>query len=133
MYYAIFTQTMEGVEVRFPDAPSAITFGKDLDEAYEMAVDVLSAILAAGKKGQDYLTPHVLEDLQKGMKEGELIFPVRPDSKIMESYSPKERVSVMLDKALLSEIDKARANPKVDRSKWLANAAHYFLGQQKAT
>lgn len=45
LYPAIFTQGENYITVTFPDLPEAITQGKDLPEAYDMAVEVLGLVL----------------------------------------------------------------------------------------
>lgn len=45
LYPAIFTPDSEYIVVTFPDIPEAITQGKDIQEAYEMAVEVLGFAL----------------------------------------------------------------------------------------
>lgn len=47
IYPAVFTHDPEtkSIGVRFPDVPEAITFGNNLEHAYEMAVEVLGFAL----------------------------------------------------------------------------------------
>lgn len=45
LYPAIFKQGDTAITVTFPDIPEAITQGKDLNEAYQMAVEVLGFTL----------------------------------------------------------------------------------------
>ena len=47
IYPAVFTNDNEtnSIDVRFPDVPEAITFGNNLEHAYEMAVEVLGFAL----------------------------------------------------------------------------------------
>lgn len=45
-YYAIFKSTSEAIEVNFPDLEGCATFGDNQDEAYDRAIDVLTAWLA---------------------------------------------------------------------------------------
>lgn len=45
LYPAIFTHGDTAITVTFPDIPEAITQGKDLNEAYQMAVEVLGFTL----------------------------------------------------------------------------------------
>ncbi len=45
-YYAIFEKNEEGqIEVHFPDLKGCVTFGDNMEEAFEMAVDVLAGWL----------------------------------------------------------------------------------------
>jgi predicted RNase H-like HicB family nuclease len=96
-YYAIFYQLENGdMGVRFPDAPSIYTSGKDLDEALEMAMDALSGLLVIGRKGREYSAPRAFAEIQAETGAGELVFPVVPSEKIMEVYKPKKRINVMV-------------------------------------
>jgi len=45
LYPAIFKHGDTAITVTFPDVPEAITQGKDLNEAYQMAVEVLGFAL----------------------------------------------------------------------------------------
>ncbi len=50
-----------------------------------------------------------------------------PNEKTMEEYKPKKRINVMIDAALLAEVDKVVKRKKIDRSKWLADCARMRL------
>ncbi len=41
-YCAVFIYKDDSIEVEFPDIPECVTFGKTMEEAYEMAVDILN-------------------------------------------------------------------------------------------
>jgi len=49
---------------------------KDIDQALEMAMDALSAIMVFGSKGREYHAPRSFEEIQAEAKEDELVFPV---------------------------------------------------------
>jgi len=54
VYNAIFKKEETGYFVRFPDIPEAITEGETLEEAYEMAFDVLGLMLQNEKGVFEY-------------------------------------------------------------------------------
>lgn len=56
-YYAIFQQIKDEWDVSFPDIDAVHTSGKDVDEAFDLATDALSAILVYGRKGREYKKP----------------------------------------------------------------------------
>ena len=88
-YYGIFYPLEDGtIGVRFPDAPTAITCGKGMDEAVEMAIDALSAIMVCGRKGREYTDPRTFEEVQAEAAEGEIVVPITPSEKAMEAYRP---------------------------------------------
>lgn len=62
LYPAIFTPDGDYITVIFPDVPEAITQGKDTQEAYEMAVEVLGFALEDYK---DYPQASTVSDLKE--------------------------------------------------------------------
>ena len=56
-YNAIFTYKKDGVHVVFPDLPGCITFGKDEDEAINMAREVLALHIYGMEEDGDELPP----------------------------------------------------------------------------
>ena len=130
-YYAIFYQLENGDwGVRFPDAPSIHTSGKDLDEALEMAMNALSGLMVMGRKGREYNAPRAFAEIQAETASGELIFPVLPNEKIMEEYKPKRRVNVMVAVDLLERINKVvKSTAGLDRSQLFCKAAENYLGK----
>lgn len=63
LYYpALFRKGETAIIVTFPDVPAAITQGKDYNEAYEMAFEVLGLVL---EDYADYPEPSNIETLQK--------------------------------------------------------------------
>ena len=89
-YYAIFYRLKSGWGVRFPDAPSINTSGKDVDEALLMAMDALSGLLVIGRKGREYQAPRAFDEIKEEAEEGELVFPIVANEKIMDEYRPKK-------------------------------------------
>lgn len=132
-YYAIFYELDSGgFGVRFPDAPSIHTGGKDLDEAVAMAVDALSGMLVIGRKGREYTDPSGYEAVRAQAGEGELVFPVLPSESVMEEYRPKKRVNVMIPVDLLDRIDKrVKATAGMDRSRFFSEAAERSLREAR--
>jgi predicted RNase H-like HicB family nuclease len=128
-YYAIFYKLESGSwGVRFPDAPSIHTSGKDLDEAVAMAVDALSGMLVVGRKGREYSAPSGYEAVMAQADKGELVFPIIPSEATMEEYRPKKRVNVMVPVDLLERIDeRVKATSGMDRSRFFSQAAEKSL------
>ncbi|GAB6193888.1 hypothetical protein [Desulfocastanea catecholica] len=61
-------------------------------------------------------------------KEGEVVFPLVPNEKIMEDYSPKKRVNVMLPVDRLDTIaDIIKQSDGLDRSKFITKAIDYYV------
>ena len=60
VYPATFTQDGEHIFVEFPDVDGAFTQGENLQEAYEMAEEVLGVILADNK---EYPIPSTVKEI----------------------------------------------------------------------
>ena len=55
LYPAIFSKEKENYNVSFPDIPGCITFGRSLQEAYDMAEDALCLILYSMEEDGDQI------------------------------------------------------------------------------
>jgi predicted RNase H-like HicB family nuclease len=126
-YYAIFYQLKDEWGVRFPDIDAIHTSGKDIDEAFNMATDALSAILVYGRKGREYKEPSSFESVLAQAEAGAHVMAVIPDESIMEEYRPKKRVNVMVPVDLLKKIDNVKKEKGLDRSKLFCDAAEKYL------
>ncbi|MGT2934260.1 type II toxin-antitoxin system HicB family antitoxin [Streptococcus catagoni] len=71
IYPAIFTHDDEtsSIGVRFPDVPEAITFGNNLEHAYEMAVEVLGFAL---EDYADYPKASSVSDLKEQYRDSDI-------------------------------------------------------------
>lgn len=128
IYYGIFYPLGDGDwGVRFPDADSVNTCGKDIDNAIFMAADALGAILAAGRKGREYNDPRGYEAVKAEAGLDELVFPVTPSASAMEEFRPKKRIQVMIPVDLLKKIDIQKTVKRVDRSKFICDAVEERL------
>ncbi|MFV0437490.1 MAG: type II toxin-antitoxin system HicB family antitoxin [Desulfopila sp.] len=129
-YYAIFEKSGDWWAVRFPDAQAALTQGATVDEALEMAVDALSAILATGRLGREYQQPRGFDAVSEEAGNDALVLPVVADDKIMEEYRPKKRINIMVPVELLGAIDKkVKSVPGMDRSRFFCEATERALHQ----
>lgn len=129
-YYGIFFQDEDQWGVRFPDAPSVNTCGETIDNAIEMAIDALSAMMVFGRKGREYVDPRGYDEIRAEAKEGELVFPISPSEKSMEAYRPKKRINVMIPVDLLDRVGEFLKDQKgIDRSRFICNAVENHLNQ----
>lgn len=62
VYPALFTQDGDYILVTFPDIPEAITQGKDIQEAFEMATEVLGFALEDYKEHPKPTSPSDLKE-----------------------------------------------------------------------
>jgi predicted RNase H-like HicB family nuclease len=122
-YFAIFNQSKDVVEVEFPDLQGCLTFGKDWDEAYENAVDVLAAWLAHADK-EFIKEPSLFKDFKhlKGT-----VVPVPVDEQIRDSYEDMKRINVIFPAKTLRKIDRYRKKLGLKRSTFLAHAAEEYI------
>ncbi|MCP4294310.1 MAG: hypothetical protein GY786_01745 [Proteobacteria bacterium] len=130
-YFAIFSQEDNDWCVRFPDAESVHTSGKDLDEAIFMAADALGGLLVLGRKGREYNSPRSFEEIQKEAKTGELVFPVVPSQKALKGNKPKKRINISVPVDLLDRVNTYLEPIKnLDRSAFFSKAAAEVLDQK---
>lgn len=127
-YHGVFTKTDEAVEVEFPDVQGCMTFGKDFDEAYDMAIDALAASLANSEPQFITSPPSTFEDMEKRFKaKNQSIIPVPVDATILQAYSPKKRVNVVFPVDVLSQIDETRGKlGERDRSKFITDGMREY-------
>ena len=125
-YYAIFTETRDAVEVEFPDIDGCVTFGGEFEEAYDMAVDVLAAMLMSSET-QFIREPSTYKELKDQYPDAVLV-PVPVDKKIMDLYAEKKRINVVFTVNVLSMIDEKRGKLGIrDRSKFISDGMLEYL------
>ena len=127
-FYGVFTKTDEAVEVEIPDVQGCVTFGADFDEAYEMAIDALAAVLANTEAQFVKDKPSTFEEVSKKYKAAnQTVFPVPVDAAIMQSYAPKKRINVVFPVDVLSKIDEIRGRiGERDRSKFITDGMREY-------
>ncbi len=91
IYFGIFTKDGDTVDVRIPDAPGVLTYGKDISDAVAMAEDALAGILICGEAGRDYaLVPSSYEEIAKEAEAGEIVLQVAPGREEFEAWQERE-------------------------------------------
>lgn len=124
-YYGVFKEEEGKILVSVPDVKVCETFGDTWEEAFEMAVDALAACIGAGKDNVKNRTPY-----QEMVKQypSDKIMPVPVDEKILEAYSPKKKVHVVLPADVLKDIDETRGKIGVrDRSKFISDGMKEYV------
>lgn len=122
-YYAIFTKTTEAIEVKFPDLLGCVTFGPDWDHAFNNAIDVLAAWLAAAEP-QFIKPPSTHKELEN--LEGILV-PIPLDENRLVSYQKLIRINVIFPSNVLKKIDLYRKKLGLKRSTFLQIASEEYL------
>jgi predicted RNase H-like HicB family nuclease len=130
-YIALLHRDAEGgYGVSFPDFPGCITAGDDWEKATSAGADALhfhvEGMLADGAKLPKARSPEELcaDRAIAAWFDGAIVtsIPLLPLS------AKPERVNVMLDSALLHEIDHAARHLGMNRSAFLSAAARQLLG-----
>lgn len=130
-YIATLEQDDDGVTVEFPDLPGAITCGKDLDEAAEMAKDCLALHLYGMEEDGDPIpAPSSLLDIVRHTQ-GSGKIPV-----LVEVFMPLYRKSIAersVKKTLTVPkwLDDLAAKNNVNYSRILQDALKEQLGVTK--
>lgn len=122
-YYAVFKKSKKFIEVSFPDLKGCVTFGNNMEEAYENAVDVLAGWLA-NAESKFIKKPSPIAEL-KGYK-GD-ITPVPIDENIQKSYEERQRFNVIFPKKALNELDEYRKKNGMKRSAILLKATEEYI------
>lgn len=129
-YYAVIkkTESEPPYFVEIPDINNCMTQGYTMEEAIEMAEDVLAIMLAepenADKKATDFET---MVKKHGGPDVYIMRIPVRLD--LMYDYSEKVRVNISLPARSLEEIDTFAKKHKMNRSKFIDYAAHKAMAK----
>jgi predicted RNase H-like HicB family nuclease len=122
-YYAVFEKTSEAIEVHFPDLKGCVTFGDNMEEAFEMATDVLAGWLQESEP-QFIKAPSDFETI-KSHYAGENIFVMRipVNERIKRKYEEKQRLNISIPASVVKKIDLAAKERGVNRSEFIADAA----------
>lgn len=98
LYPAMFQKDGDYILVTFPDVPEAITQGKDLQEAYAMAYEVLGFAL---EDYSDYPKPSDVSTLQKAHPDATIVLiNIDMTAYLRKYHSQKVRKNVTIPKWL---------------------------------
>lgn len=108
LYPAMFKKDGDYILVTFPDIPQAITQGKDLQEAYDMAYEVLGFAL---EDYSDYPKPSDVAKLQKANPDATIVLIGIDMTAYMRKYhSKKVRKNVTIPEWLNDLAEKNKLN-----------------------
>lgn len=136
-YPAYFYEDVDSVSVRVPDLPYILTFGKDFEDAYRMAVDAIAGYIdSCRKNGEKIPAPSDPTLLEAEKEDGEEIVMVSADfdeyiekvfnapvgkivvltaTEVQNAELWKIDLSALLKKALWEEIDRCRKEQREAR------------------
>lgn len=127
-YYAIFEYSSEAVEVEFPDLPGCLTFGKDMEEAYESAIDAASGWLELAEDKFIPDKPSTFEELKKRFPKKE-IMKIPVDDSIMKKYEKKQRFNASFPVSVLNKVDDFSKAKGWNRSQFLIRASEKMISE----
>ncbi len=127
-YYAVFEYSSEAVEVEFPDLPGCVTFGLDMEEAYEAAIDVVSGWLELAEEQFIPERASTFEEIKKNYPNKEIMrIPV--DAGIMKQYEEKKRFNASFPVSALKKVDTFSKKKGWNRSQFLIRASEKLISE----
>lgn len=128
VYLAALTPAPEGGYcVTFPDAPGAITEGRDLEEAAANAREALELILEAhAEAGEALPARRPLDEAAKEIAAGGAI------AALISASAPSKatRINITIDEGLLNRVNRAVDETGRSRSAFFADAARAALREK---
>lgn len=108
LYPAIFKHGDTAITVTFPDIPEAITQGKDLNEAYQMAVEVLGFAL---EDYQEYPQASPTSQVQADNPDAEVaLISIDMNAYLRKYHSKKVRKNVTIPEWLNNLAEEKKLN-----------------------
>ncbi len=113
--------------VSFPDMPGCVTAGKDLDEAYKMAVEALQFhVDGLVEEKMEVPEASLIEEVKKKNKDGMAFFLVP----ITIPKSKAERINITVPQFVLSKVDNYAKASNQTRSALFARAALHLIKER---
>ncbi|CAM1659287.1 hypothetical protein SORA22_12140 [Streptococcus oralis] len=108
LYPAIFKHGDTAITVTFPDIPEAITQGKDLNEAYQMAIEVLGLVL---EDYQEYPQASSTSQVQADNPDAEVaLISIDMNAYLRKYHSKKIRKNVTIPEWLNNLAEEKKLN-----------------------
>lgn len=108
LYPAIFKHGDTAITVTFPDIPEAITQGKDLNEAYQMAIEVLGFVL---EDYQEYPQASSTSQVQADNPDAEVaLISIDMNAYLRKYHSKKVRKNVTIPEWLNNLAEEKKLN-----------------------
>ncbi len=127
-YYAVFEYSSEAVEVEFPGLDGCVTFGKDMEDAYESAVDALAGWLELAD--EKFIPEKKLrfEEIREQFP-NKLIMLIPVNTTIMKKYEEKQRFNASFPKSFLKKVDEFALTRGWNRSQFLITASEKLISE----
>lgn len=127
MYYAVFTQENDYIDITFPDLKGCITFGDNLEEALCMSKDALEGyLLILEDKKMNIPKSSTYQELQSSLKGNQQLQLINVDTEYVRRKEENKSVNKMVTlPKWLVDLGKER---KVNFSQVLQQALKNELG-----
>ncbi|MGX7112537.1 type II toxin-antitoxin system HicB family antitoxin [Gemella cuniculi] len=127
MYYAVFTQENDYIDITFPDLKGCITFGDNLEEALYMSKDALEGyLLVLEDEKKNIPKSSTYQELQSNLNENQQLQLINVDTEFVRRKEENKSVNKMVTlPKWLVDLGKER---KVNFSQVLQQALKNELG-----
>jgi predicted RNase H-like HicB family nuclease len=127
-YYAVFECSSDAVDVYFPGLPGCLTCARDMEEAFDYAVDALAAWLETAEDQFMPEKPMTFEEVQKQHPD-KIVMKIPVDPGIMKKYEPKQRFNASFPKSVLDRVDSFAESKGWNRSQFLVIASEKMISE----
>ena len=97
MYYAVFTQEKDYIDITFPDLKGCITFGDNLEEALYMSKDALEGyLLVLEDEKMSIPNPSTYQELQANLNDNQQLQLINVDTDFIRRREENKAVNKMV-------------------------------------
>ena len=97
MYYAVFTQEKDYIDITFPDLEGCITFGDNLEEALYMSKDALEGyLLVLEDEKMSIPKPSTYQELQTKLNDNQQLQLINVDTDFIRRREENKAVNKMV-------------------------------------
>lgn len=97
MYYAVFTQEKDYIDITFPDLKGCITFGDNLEEALYMSKDALEGhLLVLEDEKMNIPKPSTYQELQAKLNDNQQLQLINVDTDFIRCREENKAVNKMV-------------------------------------
>ena len=97
MYYAVFTQEKDYIDITFPDLKGCITFGDNLEEALYMSKDALEGyLLVLEDEKMSIPNPSTYQELQAKLNNNQQLQLINVDTDFIRRREENKAVNKMV-------------------------------------
>ena len=127
-YYAVFESSNDAVEVFFPDLKGCYTFGENMEDAYESAVDVLAGWLKHADEEYIPKKESTYAEIKNQYPDKDIML-ISVNTDIMKKYEEKQRFNASFPKSFLKKVDEFALQKGWNRSQFLVKASEKLIAE----